>query len=246
TSVRTASGGAVRLSDIATISSGSERSSIGHEGGQRRQVVTANVTGGDVSGFVAAAKARIARTVHSPPGVFSSWAGAAEGQAKAAHQSGSHVSFTAVAMVISSVVAFGGSRPASLISAGMPSAMAGGVSAVASTGGVISSGSSVGFITLFGISARNAISSVAHVDELVARDGSPWTMETVSRATRARVTPIVSTASVTAFASAPSAWESGQSGREVQGPMALVISGGLATSSVSSSSLLPASIWRWR
>jgi Cu/Ag efflux pump CusA len=67
TLVRTASGGAVRLADIATISLGTERLSIAHEGGQRRQVVTANVTDGDVSGFVAAAKARIARNVHLPP-----------------------------------------------------------------------------------------------------------------------------------------------------------------------------------
>jgi Cu/Ag efflux pump CusA len=91
------------------------------------------------------------------------------------------------------------------------------VLAVALTGGVISLGSLVGFITLFGISARNAILLVAHVDELVARDGLPWTIETVLRATRERVTPIVLTALVTAFALAPLAWESGQSGREVQG-----------------------------
>ncbi|MBF5092772.1 MULTISPECIES: efflux RND transporter permease subunit [unclassified Novosphingobium] len=246
TLVRTASGGAVRLADIATIALGTERLSIAHEGGQRRQVVTANVTDGDVSGFVSAAKARIARNIHLPPGVFLSWAGAAEGQAKAARQLGSHVLFTAVAMVILLVVAFGGLRPALLILAGMPLAMAGGVLAVALTGGVISLGSLVGFITLFGISARNAILLVAHVDELVARDGLPWTIETVLRATRERVTPIVLTALVTAFALAPLAWESGQSGREVQGPMALVILGGLATSLVLSLLLLPALIWRWR
>jgi len=244
TLVRTASGGAVRLADTATIALGTERLSIAHEGGQRRQVVTANVTDGDVSGFVSAAKARIARNIHLPPGVFLSWA--AEGQAKAARQLGSHVLFTAVAMVILLVVAFGGLRPALLILAGMPLAMAGGVLAVALTGGVISLGSLVGFITLFGISARNAILLVAHVDELVARDGLPWTIETVLRATRERVTPIVLTALVTAFALAPLAWESGQSGREVQGPMALVILGGLATSLVLSLLLLPALIWRWR
>lgn len=246
TLVRTASGGAVRLADIATISLGTERASIEHEGGQRRQVVTANVNGGDVTGFVKAAKARVAQAVALPPGVFLSWAGAAEGQAAASRQLASHVAFTSVAMVMLLVLAFGGMRPALLILAGMPLAMAGGVVAVALTGGVVSLGALVGFITLFGISARNAILLIAHVDHLVIEEGRPWSLETVVQASRERVTPIVLTALVTAFALAPLALESGQSGREIQGPMALVILGGLATSLVLTLLLLPALVWRWR
>jgi CzcA family heavy metal efflux pump len=244
--VRTASGGAVRLSDIATISLGEARALIAHEGGQRRQIVTANVAGADVATVVAQARARIARGLRLPAGVFLSWAGAAEGEAAANRQLSAHVGFTAIAMVALLVLAFGGLRPTALILAGMPLAMAGGVVAVALTGGVISLGALVGFITLFGISARNAILLVAHVDHMVLEEGQGWSLATVLQATRERVTPILLTALVTAFALLPVAIETGQSGREVQGPMAIVILGGLVSSLALSLLLLPALIWRWR
>jgi Cu/Ag efflux pump CusA len=120
------------------------------------------------------------------------------------------------------------------------------VVAVALSGGVISLGALVGFVTLFGISARNAILLVAHVDMLVLEEGRPWSMETLLLAVRERVTPIVLTALVTAFALLPIALESGQSGREIEGPMALVILGGLTSSLVLTLVLLPALVWRWR
>ncbi|KPF54586.1 acriflavine resistance protein B [Novosphingobium sp. AAP1] len=242
-----ASGGAVRLADIATISPGEARALIAHEGGLRRQIVTANVVPGHaVADVVKAAQARIARDVALPPGVFLSWAGTAEGAAAAQRQLLAHVALAGVAMVALLILAFGGVRPALLILAGMPPAMAGGVLAVALTGGVVSLGALVGFIALFGISARNAILLVAHVDQLVLGEGRPWTLDTLLEATRERVTPILLTALVTAFALLPVAIETGQSGREIQGPMAVVILGGLATSLLLTLLLLPALVWRWR
>lgn len=244
--VRGGGGSAVRLSDIAEISLGSSRESITHEGGQRRQVVTANVEGRDVTGFVAEAKARVAKQVKLPAGVFLSWGGAAEGQAAASRQLAGHVALTAIAMLALLVLAFGGLRPALLILAGLPLAMAGGVLAVVLTGGVVSLGALVGFITLFGISARNSILLVSHVDHLVEEEGAPWSLATLLRAVRERITPILLTASVTALALAPLAIENGQAGREVQGPMAVVIMGGLLSSLALTLLLLPALIWRWR
>jgi CzcA family heavy metal efflux pump len=245
--VRGAAGSAVRLGDVATISLGQARQSIQHEGGQRRQVVTANVAPGQaVSDVVAAAQARIARSVALPPGVFLSWSGTAEATAAAQRELASHLAVAAIAMVALLVLAFGGMRPAMLILAGIPLALAGGVVAVALSGGVISLGALVGFVTLFGISARNAILLVAHVDMLVLEEGRPWSMETLLLAVRERVTPIVLTALVTAFALLPIALESGQSGREIEGPMALVILGGLTSSLVLTLVLLPALVWRWR
>ncbi|NMN05419.1 MULTISPECIES: efflux RND transporter permease subunit [unclassified Novosphingobium] len=242
-----AAGGAVRLADIATISPGEARALIAHEGGLRRQIVTANVVPGHaVADVVHDAQARIGQDVHLPPGVFLSWAGTAEGAAAAQRQLLAHVVLAGVAMVALLVLAFGGVRPALLILAGMPPAMAGGVLAVALTGGVVSLGALVGFIALFGISARNAILLVAHVDQRVLEEGRPWTLETLLEATRERVTPILLTALVTAFALLPVAIETGQSGREIQGPMAVVILGGLASSLLLTLLLLPALIWRWR
>lgn len=244
--VKGASGRAARLADIADISLEQGRAMIVHEGGQRRQVVTANPTRADIAGFVSDAKQQIAKAVKMPKGVYLSWGGAAEGQAAASRQLSAHVALAAVAIAVLLTLAFGGMRPALLILAGMPLAMAGGVVAVALTGGVMSLGALVGFVTLFGISARNAILLVSHVDHLVGEEGEPWSIATVLRATRERVTPILMTALVTAFGLAPLALESGQAGREVQGPMAMVILGGLVSSLALTLLLMPALIWRWR
>ena len=138
-----------------------------------------------------------------------------------------------------------GLRPALLVLAGAPFALAGGVLAVAFESRVVSLGALVGFVALFGISARNAILLLSHVDHLVNREGAPWTLDTVLRATRERVTPILMTAFVTALGLAPLAFEAGQAGREVQGPMAMVILGGLVSSMILSLLFLPALIVRW-
>jgi Cu/Ag efflux pump CusA len=113
------------------------------------------------------------------------------------------------------------------------------VAAVALSGGVLSLGGLVGFVALFGIAARNAILLVSHADHLVEREGAVWGRETILRATSERVAPILMTALVTALGMAPLALGTGEAGREVQGPMAVVILGGLVTSTVMSLLLLP-------
>ncbi|MXO58242.1 AcrB/AcrD/AcrF family protein [Altererythrobacter salegens] len=244
--VRGGSGNAVPLGTIADVSLGSARELIAHDDGQRRQVVTANVTGRDVSGFVAEAKRRIGADVTLPAGVYLSWAGAAEGESAATRQLVNHVALTAIAMVALLVLAFGGLRPALIILAGLPMAVFGGEIAAVLVGGVLSLGGVVGFITLFGITARNAILLVSHVDHLVAVEKQQWSRETVLRATRERVTPIILTAFVTSLALVPLAVEAGEAGREIQGPMAIVILGGLVSSLILTLLLLPTLIWRWR
>ena len=244
--VRAADGATVRLGDIASVRLGEGRALIAREGGQRRQVVTANPTGADVAGFVARARIAIAKQVKLPPGVSLAFGGVAEGQKAASRQIGLNVAVAAIAIVALLILAFGGGRAAGLILAGTPFALAGGVIAVALTGGVLSLGALVGFVTLFGIAARNAILLVSHVDHLVEAEGAPWGIATVMRAARERVTPILITALVTALGLAPLAFEAGRSGREVQGPMAIVILGGLVTSTLMSLILLPALILRFR
>ena len=244
--VRAADGATVRLGDIANIRLIEGRALISREGGQRRQVVTANPTGPDVAGFVANARTAIAEQVKLPPGVSLTFGGVAEGQKAATRQIAINVAVAAIAIFALLILAFGGGRAAGLILAGTPFALAGGVIAVALTGGVLSLGALVGFVTLFGIAARNAILLVSHVDHLVEAEGAPWGLETVMRATRERVTPILITALVTALGLAPLAFEAGQAGREVQGPMAIVILGGLVTSTLMSLILLPALILRYR
>ncbi len=245
--VRAADGSAVPLRDIATIRIAEGRATIAHEGGLRRQVVTANPEGIDVANFVSQARLAIAAKVKLPPGVTLDFVGAAEAQQAASREIAINVAVAAVLVAALLVLAFGGGRPALLILATAPFAMIGGVVAVALTGGVLSLGALVGFVTLFGISARNAILLIAHVDHLVDDEGAPRDGATVLRAARERLTPILMTALVAGLGLAPLAFEAGQAGREIQGPMAAVILGGLVSSTLASLVLLPALIlaYRW-
>lgn len=244
--VRGAGGTTVPLGQIASVQLVEGRPLIRHEGGQRLQMVTANPLGADVTGFVNAAKAAIARKVKLPPGVYLDFGGEAQGQAAAQRQITINVAVAAVGMIALLALAFGGLRPAALILTTAPFAVAGGVVAVALTGGVLSLGALVGFVTLFGISARNAILLIAHVDHLVTIEGEPWNVATMLRATRERVTPILMTALVTGLGLAPLALEAGQAGREIQGAMAIVILGGLISSTIMSLIALPALILAFR
>jgi Cu/Ag efflux pump CusA len=100
-------------------------------------------------------------------------------------------------------------------------------------------GSLVGFVTLFGVTTRNAIMLLSHCEHLVAQDGLPWNLATATRAASERLVPILMTATVTALGLLPLALKSGEAGCEIEGPMALVILGGLATSTALNLLVLP-------
>jgi Cu/Ag efflux pump CusA len=128
----------------------------------------------------------------------------------------------------------------------LPMALAGGVLAVYLTSlmgeageGGLTMGSLVGFVTLFGITTRNAIMLISHYQHLVAQEGAAWNLETAIRGASERLVPILMTAAVTALGLLPLALGSGEAGREIEGPMAIVILGGLLTSSVLNLLVLP-------
>ena len=234
------------LNEVADLKSGEGRASILHDGGRRRQVVTVNPTVPDITGWVAQARVAIAKQVKLPAGVYLEYTGVAEGQAAAVRQILLNVGVAAIGVIALLILAFGGGRAATLILVGTPFALAGGVAAVGLIGGILSLGALVGFVTLFGIAARNSILLVSHVDHLVDVEGEPWGLPTVLRATRERVTPILMTALVTALGLLPLALGTGEAGREVQGPMAVVILGGLLTSTIMTLLILPALILAYR
>jgi len=244
--VRAVDGALVPLAELADISLAQRRASIAHDDGRRRQVVTANSATSDVGGLVARIRADVARDVELPQGVYLEYEGAAQGEAAARRQLVENVAFASVGVIALLILAFGGGRPAALILSGTPSALTGGVVAVLLGGGVLSLGGLVGFVTLFGITARNAILLLAHVDHLVGSEAHTWSIDTVVQATSERVAPILMTAVVTGLGMAPLAVGSGEAGREVQGPMAAVILGGLATSTLLSLFLLPPLVYAYR
>jgi CzcA family heavy metal efflux pump len=243
--IRAASGVTVPLRELTTITATQGRTNIMHEGARRRQVVTVDPDVSDVAGFVAAAQKAIDQHVKLPAPVYLQFTGVAEAEAAARSEVILHAALAAVGIVLLLMIAFRDARTVTLIVATTPFALVGGVIAVALTGATLSVGSLVGFVTLFGIVARNAILLVAHLEHLIAVEGATWSLETVLRGARERLVPILMTAIVTALGLLPLAVGSGEAGREVQGPMALVILGGLVTSTLMNLLVLPVLLWRF-
>jgi CzcA family heavy metal efflux pump len=243
--VRSAGGVAVPLKSIAKVYLTEGRTSVSHDGGRPRQVVTANPAPRDVARIAKAAEKAIAAQVKLPPGVYLDYTGTAQGAAQARQELLFNTALAVAGVVALLLLAFRSGRATGLILGATPFALVGGVIAVALTGASLSLGSLVGFVTLFGVAARNAILLISHVEHLIEQEGRDWSIDTLLLATRERVTPILMTALVTGLGVAPLAISTGQAGREIQGPMAIVILGGLVTSTIASLVLLPALTWRY-
>lgn len=243
--LRSSAGMAVPLRTVAHVALAEGRTSVSHEGGRQRQVITANPTPKDAERVTKAVKEAIARDIKLPPGVYLDYAGTAAGARAAQGELAFNIAIALAGIVAVLLIAFGDGRSVGLIIAAAPFALIGGVVAVGLTGASLSLGALVGFVTLFGVAARNAILLVSHLEHLIMVEGQDWSLATLTRATRERVTPILMTALVTALGVLPLALQTGQAGREIQGPMAIVILGGLITSTLASLLLLPALVWRF-
>jgi len=243
--IRGAGGAAVPLKSIAKVYLTEGRTSVSHDGGRPRQVVTANPAPQDVAKVAKAAQKAVAAQVKLPPGVYLDYSGTAQGAAAARKELMFNAVLAVAGVVALLLLAFGSGRATGLILGATPFALVGGVIAVALTGASLSLGALVGFITLFGVAARNSILLISHLDQLIEEEGRDWSIDTVLLATRERVTPILMTALVTGLGVLPLAISTGQAGREIQGPMAIVILGGLITSTIASLVLLPSLAWRY-
>ncbi len=239
----------VPLREIADIYLSSSRSSILHEGARRRQTVTCAPAGRDVQSFVAEAKAAVARKVSLPAGMYVEFAGAAEQQAAATRELLLHAALALVGIVILLYIVLGHWRNLALVLLNIPLALAGGVAAIWLAGTVgsttLSMGALVGFVTLFGITTRNSIMLISHYHHLVRNEGQDWSLATAVRGASERLVPILMTAAVTMMGLLPLALGTGEAGREIEGPMAIVILGGLVTSTALNLLVLPPLALKW-
>ncbi len=239
-----AGGRLVPLERVADVARTSGRSVIMHVGARRVQTVTANLAGADAEGVQRTLEAQLAAT-RLPAGVYTELGGTGTAQREARRELLRNSLLAAAGIVMLLWVAFGERSRLLLVLANLPFALVGGVFAVFLTGGLLSLGSLVGFVTLFGIATRNAVMLVSHYDHLVRREGEQWRTETAVRGAMERLGPILMTALVTALGLLPLALGSGDPGREIEGPMAIVILGGLVTSTLLSLFVLPALAWRY-
>ncbi len=237
--LRGAEGTFVPLARVADISESAGRYAVLHDGARRVQAVTCNVVGRGVSAFVADARRRLQASVKLPAGTYLDFAGSAEAQARSTRDLLLHAVVAGVGILILLAIVMGSTRNFALVLANLPFALVGGVIVVLLGGGELSLGSLVGFVTVFGITLRNSIMLVTHYEHLVQAEGASWGLETALRGAEERLAPILMTALVTALGLLPLALGSGAPGREIEGPMALVILGGLVTSTTLNLVVLP-------
>jgi Cu/Ag efflux pump CusA len=186
-----------------------------------------------------------------PRGYYVEFFGAAQQAQKARHEILVNSSLAAVGILLLLSIVLRSGRNLLLVLTNLPFALVGGILAlhVARLFGAgdigLSMGAIVGFVTLFGITTRNSIMLISHYDHLVHTEGAEWNPQTAIRGASERVIPILMTALVTALGLLPLALGSGEAGREIEGPMAIVILGGLMTSTTLNLLVLPSLATRY-
>lgn len=236
--LRSPDGNYLTLSQLADVYESSGRYVILHQGARRVQTITCNVHGRAVDQFVNEAKIQVAR-LKLPADSYAEFSGTAEAQAQSRRDLmvNSGLAGLGILLLLSAVMR--NYRNLLLVLANLPFALVGGVLAAMFTGGSLSLGSLVGFVTLFGITLRNSIMLISHYEHLVEVEGATWDLDTALRGASERLAPILMTALVTGLGLLPLALGSGDPGREIEGPMATVILGGLVTSTLLNLLVLP-------
>jgi CzcA family heavy metal efflux pump len=231
--------GPVPLSRVASVEVTTDRYSIQHDSGQRLVVVTFN-TNGTLQDIVNQAQQAISQSVALAPGVFVEFTGAAEAERRTRNELVMYSALALGLIVMILFISFHWRANSWLVLANLPFSLIGSVFAIWVTGLGISLGTVVGLVTVFGISARNAILQLAHYEHLVEVEGAEWNRELVMRGANERLVPILMTAAVTALGLAPLAAMLSRPGQEIEGPMAVTVLGGLLSSTLLNLLVLPA------
>jgi Cu/Ag efflux pump CusA len=243
--IRTEDGTLIRLEQVAEIRHNASRYNILHQGSQRRQTVTCVVLNRDMDAFMQELKSRVLNEIPVSADIFPEFTGAGVEQAQARKELIIHALLAGIGVLIFIYIAISSLRNTALALVNLPFALIGGILAVAMTGATLSVGSIVGFITLFGITVRNSIMLVSHYRYLVEVEGRLWDRATVILGAQERLPSILMTALVTALAMFPIAFNSDNPGREIMGPMAAIIIGGLTSSTLLNLCLLPAILLKY-
>lgn len=237
--IETPAGGHARLADVADLAIVPTPNAIKREGASRRIDVTCNVTGRALGEVAREIEARVAKVNFKPghhPEVLGEWA-----ERQAAQSRLGWLALGSLAGILVILLAdFQSVRLMLLVGLTLPFALIGGVMAAWLGGGVLSLGSLVGFVTVLGIAARNGILLVSHYRHLEESEGHAFGLATVLQGSEERLVPILMTAATAALALLPLVLKGDVPGNEIDRPMALVILGGLITSTALNLFLLPA------
>lgn len=242
--LRSDDGKLVRLDQVAEIHQTASRYNLLHRGARRLQTITCNVRGRDLDSFVRELQQTVLEKIPFDANTYPEFTGAAVKQGKAREDLVLHSLLAGAGVLLLIYIALGSLRSLVISLVNLPFSLAGGVIAILITGATLSVGSVVGFITLFGITVRNSIMLIAHYRHLTEKEGRPWCLETLIQGAQERLPSILMTALVTALAMLPIAFDSDNPGREIMGPMAAIIIGGLASSTLLNLLFLPTVLLR--
>ncbi len=229
-------GGSVPLAEVAELKNEEGPNAINREQGKRRVVITANVRGRDLGGYVAAVQERLA-TVKLPAGYWIEYGGSFEQLLSASARLAVVVPLTLALILGLLYFALGGWRDALLVFSGVPLALTGGVLALWLRGIPLSISAGVGFIALSGIAVLNGLVMVSFIRRLID-EGAPIATA-IEQGALARLRPVLMTALVAGLGFVPMAFNTGI-GSEVQRPLATVVVGGIVSSTLLTLLVLPA------
>jgi heavy metal efflux system protein len=214
---------------------------INHESGQRRIVVMSNVRGRDLGSFVAEVRSRIDRGITLPTGYFIEYGGQFENQERATRRLTLIVPVAIALIFVLLYLTFSSARYALLVVGNIPFALVGGIAALWIRGLNLNLSASIGFIALFGVAMLNGVVLVSSINQM--RNAGHSAREAVRMGARRRLRPVLMTAFVASFGFIPMAIAT-STGAEVQRPLASVVIGGLASSTMLTLFLLPV-LYEW-
>ena len=243
--VDTPQGTQIPVSAVATIENLPGPNQVLRENTKRRIVVQSNVAGRDLGSVVGDMRERIAAQVKLPEGYFVEYGGQFEAQQQATKTLSMLTVFSLIAIFFILLKALGDWRSALQVMANVPLALTGAIFALLLTGGVFSIATLVGFISLFGITSRNGIMMISHYIHLMREEGEDFTEKMVIRGSLERLVPVLMTALTAGLSLVPLAIASGQPGKEILHPLAVVVLGGILFSTLLDQIVRPALFFKF-
>ena len=243
--VDTPQGTQIPVSAVASIEQIPGPNQVLRENTKRRIVVQSNVTGRDLGSVVGDMRERVAAQVNLPEGYFVEFGGQFEAQQEATKTLSVLTIFSLVAIFFILLKALGDWHSALQVMINIPLALIGAIAALLLTGGVFSIATLVGFISLVGITSRNGIMMISHYLHLIREEGEDFTEHMVIRGSLERLVPVLMTALTAGLSLIPLAIAAGEPGKEILHPLAVVVLGGILTSTLLDQIVTPAVFYKF-
>ena len=243
--VDTTQGTQIPVSAVATIENLPGPNQILRENAKRRIVVSANTGGRDLGSVVTDMQQRVAAQVELPPGYFVEFGGQFQASQEATRTLSYLSIFSLVAIFFLLIKALGDWHSALQVMINIPLALIGAVIAMLLTGGVFSVATLVGFISLVGITSRNGIMMISHYLHLMREEGEDFTEQMIIRGSLERLVPVMMTALTAGLSLIPLVIAADAPGKEILHPLAVVVLGGILTSTLLDQVVTPAVFYKF-